>query len=427
MIYRLVYTLIMLLACPFLLFGLYKPKAGKPAFGRRWKEHFGLTPRLSQTQKPVIWVHAVSVGESIAVTPVLKQLQSRYPQHQIVVTTTTSTGAQQIAKLEGISHRYMPIDFSWCVNGFLNAIKPQIMIIMETELWPNTLARVAAKGIPIILLNGRLSARSARRYGKFKGAFKQLGAKLSHLLTVHQDDAVRFIDLGVPNSQVSVTGSIKYDIEIPSAAITQGAELRQQLGQHRPVFIAASTHQGEDEQILRAFKAVQTSLKQALLILVPRHPERFQSVFDLCQSQGFKVQRRSEDPVIASELEVYLGDTMGEMLTLMQAADITFMGGSLLGDKVGGHNLLEPAALAKPSLIGPSYFNFSDITEQLHQAGATQVCLDEQQLAQQLTHLLQNKAQLQTMGEHALEVVNRNKGAIDKSLEVIERYIQAPR
>ncbi|RJG49576.1 lipid IV(A) 3-deoxy-D-manno-octulosonic acid transferase [Motilimonas pumila] len=423
MIYRLVYTLIMLLVCPFLLFGLYKRKPGKPAFGSRWKEHFGFTPALLQNDKPVIWVHAVSVGESIAVTPVLKSLQQSYPQYQIVVTTTTSTGAEQIAKLTGVTHRYMPIDFSWCVRRFLNVIKPQVMIIMETELWPNTLASVAAKAIPIILLNGRLSARSARRYGKFKGAFAQLGGKLSHLLTVHQDDASRFIALGVPANKVTVTGSIKYDIQLPKETLRQGAELRQQLGHQRPVFIAASTHQGEDEQVLSAFKAVQKSIKEALLILVPRHPERFQTVFELCQSQGFNVQKRTEPQTITSDLEVYLGDTMGEMLTLMAAADVTVMGGSLLGDKVGGHNLLEPAALAKPSIIGPSYFNFSDITEQLQQAGATHVCANSQQLAQQLIALLKDKDQQQVMGKHALNVVNRNKGAVDKSITLIGNYL----
>ncbi|WP_299017034.1 lipid IV(A) 3-deoxy-D-manno-octulosonic acid transferase [uncultured Photobacterium sp.] len=426
MIFRWLYTLLLSLAAPLLLYGLYKKKEGKPAFGPRWKEHFGYTPALAVTNENTrpIWIHAVSVGESIAAVPVIKALKAQHPEQQIIVTTTTSTGAEQIAKLgDLVEHRYMPIDFSWCVKGFLKTIQPAAMLIMETELWPNTLTTVHNSGIPVIVMNARLSARSADRYRRFKPLFNILTKHIDHLLCLHQDDADRFISLGIPASNVSVTGSIKFDIQISDHVFKKAAELRLDLGEQRPIWVAASTHKGEDEQVLSAFSQVQQSFPDSLLILVPRHPERFNQVEKLCLDSEFNCVRRTQGEVITPDTQIYLADTMGEMLIFQGAADITFMGGSLIGNAVGGHNMLEPAALGKPTITGPSYYNFTDITQQLTAADAVWVCDGSESLAQMLIQLIDNPEQRQKMGTAALTVVKQNQGAVEKTLSALSQQL----
>lgn len=425
MLIRSIYTLLLCAASPILLFGLYRRRPNKPAFGSRWKEHFGVTPPLAGLPKAQpIWIHAVSVGESIAAIPVIKAIKAKNPEQTIVVTTTTSTGAEQVSKLgELVEHRYMPIDFAWCVRGFLKATNPSAMLIMETELWPNTLATVHRASIPVIVMNARLSERSAQRYAKFQPVFNMISANLNHLLCLHQDDAERFVRLGVAKDRLSVTGSVKFDIQIEPTLVEQSQQLRQQLGDTRQVWIAASTHKGEDEQILAAFKAVKKQHPQCLLILVPRHPERFDSVAELCQSQQLSCVRRTSSQAVDSATDVYLADTMGEMLLLMGAADITVMCGSLIGDKIGGHNMLEPAALAKPILTGPSYYNFADITQQLETAGALEVCHNAGEIGERLSALLSDPAQCKRMGEAGCEVVKNNQGAVAKTLAVIDQQL----
>ncbi|MEZ9621120.1 lipid IV(A) 3-deoxy-D-manno-octulosonic acid transferase [Vibrio sp. 10N.222.55.A3] len=418
MLIRIIYTLILSLASPLLLYGLYKSKPGKPSFGKRWKEHFGITP---QTQgKSPIWIHAVSVGESIAAIPIIKQLKLRDPNQAIIVTTTTSTGAEQIEKLgDLVEHRYMPIDFSWCVQGFLKAVQPKQMLIMETELWPNTLHCVAKAGIPISVLNARLSERSCQRYAKFQSVFNLLAKNLSQVLCQYPSDAERFIRLGLDKASVHVTGSIKFDIEVSSEQVEKGKALRDQVGFNRDVWIAASTHQGEDEIVLDAHKQLLKDKPRALLMIVPRHPERFSQVTELAKQQEFNTITRTSQQPIASDVEVYIADTMGEMLTLLGGADVCFMGGSLVGDKVGGHNLLEPAALQLPLLNGPSYFNFSEITDKLLEANAVVICQDSQDIAGQLQRLFKQSELRKTKGLAAYQVVEQNRGALDKTLEYI--------
>ncbi|MGF1724511.1 lipid IV(A) 3-deoxy-D-manno-octulosonic acid transferase [Photobacterium nomapromontoriensis] len=422
MLLRCLYTLLLSLAAPFLLYGLYRKREGKPTFGPRWKEHFGITPVTTGVNP--IWIHTVSVGESIAAIPVIKAIKARNPQQAIVVTTTTSTGAQQVERLgDLVEHRYMPIDFVWCIRGFLRATKPSALLIMETELWPNTLATVHNTGIPVIVMNARLSARSAARYALFKPVFNMMARHIDHLLCLHHDDAERFQQLGVEANRLSVTGSVKFDIQIDVTTLEQASQLRHQLGTVRPIWIAASTHKGEDEQVLTAFQHVRQQHPTCLLILVPRHPERFDQVAQLCQQQGFNCLRRTSEQLPDSETDIYLADTMGEMLVMMGAADITFMAGSLIGDRVGGHNMLEPAALGKPILTGPSYYNFTDITLQLESAGALEVCNDANALGTNLSALLSDKAKQATMGEAAQQIVKQNQGAVTKTLNTLTQLL----
>ncbi|MEZ9003689.1 lipid IV(A) 3-deoxy-D-manno-octulosonic acid transferase [Vibrio splendidus] len=418
MLIRLFYTLILSLASPLLLYGLYKSKPGKPSFGQRWREHFGITPQTRG--KNPIWIHAVSVGESIAAVPIIKQLKRRNPNQAIIVTTTTSTGAEQIEKLgDLVEHRYMPIDFSWCIRGFLKTVQPKQMLIMETELWPNTLHCVAKAGISISVLNARLSERSCQRYAKFQAVFDLLAKNLSQVLCQYPSDAGRFIRLGLDKTSVHVTGSIKFDIEVSAEQVSKGKALREQIGFERSVWIAASTHQGEDEIILDAHKQFLRDNPNALLMIVPRHPERFNQVTELAKQHEFNTVTRTSQQPIASDVEVYMADTMGEMLVLLGGADVCFMGGSLVGDKVGGHNLLEPAALQLPLLNGPSYFNFGEITDKLLEANAVVICQDSNEITDQLRELFKQPELRKAKGLAAYQVVEQNRGALDKTLAYI--------
>ncbi len=418
MLIRLLYTFVLFLACPFLLISLYKKKPGKPSFGVRWKEHWGIT-RKTNAIAP-IWIHAVSVGETIAITPVIKAIKKQNPAQSIVLTTTTSTGAEQAEKLgDLVEHRYMPIDFSWCVRGFLRAVKPKQMLIVETELWPNTLHTVAKANIPITVLNARLSEKSCLRYAKFQAVFTLLATNISQILCQHQSDAERFIRLGFPKEAIDVTGSIKFDITVPDKTLKESQALRIKLNETRPIWIAASTHSGEDELLLQAHKTLLKTQPDALMLLVPRHPERFASVTELAQQQGLITVTRTSNIAVHAETQVYIGDTMGEMLVLLGSADVCFMAGSLIGEKVGGHNLLEPAALAKPLINGPSYFNFAEITKQLIENHAVVICETPDEIAEQLNQLFSDKEKSISMGQAALDVVERNRGALSNTLKYL--------
>ncbi|HCE2247263.1 lipid IV(A) 3-deoxy-D-manno-octulosonic acid transferase [Vibrio parahaemolyticus] len=422
MLVRIVYTLLLALASPLLLFGLYKSKPNKPKFGSRWKEHFGITPKLKSNDKP-IWIHAVSVGESIAATPLIKALKEQNPEQSILVTTTTSTGAEQIAKLGNlVEHRYMPIDFGFAIKGFLKAVQPKKMLIIETELWPNTLHNVHKAGIPITVVNARLSEKSCHNYAKIQLLFNQLHPCLTQVLCQTASDAEHFERLGVEKKKLSVTGSIKFDIQISEQVKQQGQQLRAQLGNDRPIWIAASTHKGEDELVLDAHRQVLKSHPNALLVLVPRHPERFDDVFTLCQHQGFKTVRRTSTHAVETNTQVYLGDTMGEMLVLIGAADICFMGGSLIGDKVGGHNVLEPTALGLPIINGPSYFNFKEIVETLVSTEALVLLHDSHHLGTTILNLLNSPQQCEQMGSHSNEFMKHNQGALSLTVSLLNEH-----
>ncbi|HHK8499867.1 lipid IV(A) 3-deoxy-D-manno-octulosonic acid transferase [Vibrio parahaemolyticus] len=420
MLIRIIYTALLALASPFLLLGLYKSKPNKPKFGGRWKEHFGITPQLKTHQRP-IWIHAVSVGESIAATPLIKELKQQYPEQPIVVTTTTSTGAEQIAKLgDLVEHRYMPIDFGFAVKSFLKAIQPEKMLIIETELWPNTLNVVKQANVPITVVNARLSEKSCKNYAKVQWLFNQLHPCLTQVLCQTDSDAERFERLGVNKEKLSVTGSIKFDIQISDHVKQQGKALRAQLGKDRPVWIAASTHKGEDEQVLEAHKQILESHPNALLILVPRHPERFDDVFALCKKQGFETVRRTEKQPAENTTQIYLGDTMGEMLVLIGAADICFMGGSLIGDKVGGHNVLEPAALGVPVITGPSYYNFQDLVDTMQREDCITLIYNARDLATSITLLMQGDYQHRRFRKYITKFVENNTGALKKTLRALK-------
>ncbi|WP_367987870.1 lipid IV(A) 3-deoxy-D-manno-octulosonic acid transferase [Vibrio sp. NTOU-M3] len=427
-IVRYCYTFLLMLISPILLWGLYRSKPNKPRFGSRWKEHFGFTPELGDIKEGVIWVHAVSVGEVLASKPLVLQLRERCPTKNILVTTTTSTGAEQASKLgDGVIHRYMPIDFSWCVRRFLNVVQPEVLLIIETEIWPNTIHTVAKSEVPIVLVNGRLSEKSANNYQKLRLLIVPQLQQLTTLLTVHDDDKQRFLKLGASETSVTTTGSLKYDISVNNRVFESGKTLRSFLGLKRKVWIAASTHLGEDEQILQAYKMAKQSIPELLLILVPRHPERFDSVAELIKNQNLSVARRTlvQYDDLAETVDVYLGDTMGEMMVLLAASDLVFMGGSLIGQKVGGHNFIEPAVLSKACITGPSYYNFADLGEQLINAGALEVVEDSVQLSEKVLERFSSPNSLKLSGEAGCDIVLRNQGALKRTLAAIDSVIES--
>ncbi|MBW3697594.1 3-deoxy-D-manno-octulosonic acid transferase [Vibrio sp. T187] len=421
MLIRSLYTIVLFLVSPILLFGLYRSKPNKPKFGKRWKEHFGLIDELNSKEQP-IWIHAVSVGECIAATPLIKALKDQNATQPILVTTTTSTGAEQIAKLGNlVEHRYMPIDFGFAIRAFLKAAQPCKMLIIETELWPNTLYEVKKRGIPITVVNARLSQKSRDNYARFKPIFNIIEPCLTQVLCQHQTDAENFQSLDVAGNKLKVTGSIKFDIEVPEQSKLFGIELRQKLGGDRPIWIAASTHKGEDIIALNAHKQVLEHNPDAILILVPRHPERFNDVFDLCENEGFKTTRRTTAAPLEKNIQVFLGDTIGEMITFLAASDVCFMGGSLVGKEVGGHNVLEPAALGIPIITGPSYYNFSFIVEALTDINAIQVSTSNS-LGSDICSLIDTHKERNNQSQKLLKFMAENSGSLDKTITFVNEY-----
>jgi 3-deoxy-D-manno-octulosonic-acid transferase len=363
----------------------------------------------------------------------VRELLARYPDLPITITCMTPTGSERIQAMFGgaeyagrVQHCYLPYDLPWAAARFLDQVQPLLAVIMETELWPNHIHQCARRGIPVALANARLSERSARGYARFAKLTAPMLAELSLVAVQTAAEAERFRSLGARPECVEVTGSIKFDLRIDPELLDRAAALRGQWqAESRPVWIAASTHAGEDEIVLAAHRQLLKLNPDALLILVPRHPERFGSVFELCQRQGFSTQRRSSGAPLAAGDQVLLGDTMGELLFLYALADLAFVGGSLVAN--GGHNLLEPAALGKPVLSGPHLFNFLEIAAQLREAGALREVADADDLAQQIEQLWRAPVAAQAMREAGLAVLQRNQGALARLLAGLERLVKSKR
>lgn len=419
---RLLYTLLLHLGLPLVGIRLLLRARKAPAYARRTGERFAIG--LPPFRTGGIWVHAVSVGESIAAAPMIRALMARHPELPITVTCMTPTGSERIRALFGdqVHHCYLPYDLPWAAARFLDRLQPKLAVVMETELWPNHIHQCAKRGIPVVLANARLSERSARGYARFARLTAPMLAELDWLAVQTEVEAERFRQLGARAEHVSVTGSIKFDLRIDPSLTERAAALRNQWqATQRPVWIAASTHGGEDEVILSAHRALLERHPDALLVLVPRHPERFTDVFDLCRKQGFATCRRSGNETVTAEHNVLLGDTMGELLFLYALADVAFVGGSLVGN--GGHNLLEPAALGKPVLSGPHLFNFLEISQQLRDAGALREVTDAAGLTLAVATLIEQPEQARSMREGGLEVLRANQGALERLLTGLDQRL----
>lgn len=419
---RYLYTLLLHLALPLIFLRLFWRARKAPAYARRIGERFSFG--LPELQQDGIWVHAVSVGESIAAAPMINALIKRYPNLPITVTCMTPTGSERIRALFGerVQHCYLPYDLPWAAARFQRRLRPKLAVVMETELWPNHIHQCAKRGVPVALANARLSERSARGYARFRKLTAPMLAELNLIAVQTQAEAERFLQLGARQQAVQVTGSIKFDLHVDPQLLQQAAELREQWQlTNRPVWIAASTHAGEDEILLAAHRQLLQTLPDALLMLVPRHPERFNSVFDLCRREGFATCRRSSGQPPQPSDSVLLGDTMGELMLFYALADLAFVGGSLVEN--GGHNLLEPAALGKPVLAGPHLFNFLEIASQLRGAGALLEVDDAGQISATLCSLWQQPDKARAMSEAGLRVLQANQGALQRLLNGLGRLI----
>jgi 3-deoxy-D-manno-octulosonic-acid transferase len=414
---RYLYTVIFYLCVPAILLRLLYRSIRMPAYRRRIPERFGWIPK----QQHGIWLHAVSLGEAIAATPLIKALLERYPNESLLVTNMTPTGSNYIRQTFGqqVSNTYVPYDLPTAVKRFLQTVRPRLAIMMETELWPNLFQYCSKANIPILIANARLSARSAKGYAKIKPLVKIMLQKVNTVACQTQADAQRFIDLGLPSAKALVVGNIKFDLHLPHDLSEQAHKLRTTWGGDRPIWIAASTHEGEETIVLQAFAKVKSMLPDCLLLLVPRHPERFKTVSEMCRKLGHKIALRSTGQDVEQDTSILIGDTMGELKLLYACSDLALVGGSLV--PIGGHNLLEPAAVGIPALTGPFNHNFIEVNRLLQGAGVVKQIAGVDDLAQQVVELLSDSEKRQTLGAKAQQLVAENKGAVQKHIQLIER------
>ena len=420
---RLLYSLAWWLALPLVLGRLWWRGRKEPGYRAHWAERLGF-PDAAPSRRMTLWVHAVSVGETRAAEPLVEALLEAYPDSRILLTHMTPTGRATGKSLFGhhgerVVQSYLPYDTGFMVARFLRRFAPRVCILMETEVWPNLIAGCARAGVPVALVNARLSERSLRR-GQKMGALMTDAARAITLVAAQTDaDAERVRSLGAP--QVAVTGSIKFDVVPPQAALEKGAWLRARLGE-RPVFLCASTREGEEALILDAWQRVADKPADALLAIVPRHPQRFDEVEKMIEARGLSVQRRSRLEGGLAKADVLLGDSMGEMFAYYAACDCAFIGGSLM--PLGGQNLIEACALGKPVLVGEHTFNFAQATDEAVQDGAALRLPDADALIAAALRLLEDAAARAGMGAHALAFAGRHRGATLRTVELLRRLIR---
>ncbi|MCU7878782.1 MAG: lipid IV(A) 3-deoxy-D-manno-octulosonic acid transferase [Candidatus Thiodiazotropha sp. (ex Lucinoma borealis)] len=420
---RYLYTLLFTLLVPVYLLRLYWRGFKAPAYRERWLERFGIFEHpLDQNG---IWVHAVSVGEVQAVAQLVGRLLDRYPGMPLLITTTTPTGAERVQALFGndVEHRYAPIDLPWVVRRYLVAFQPRLLILIETEIWPNLIHHAKLEGVPTLLANARLSVRSARGYHRLAGLTREALRNLTLIAPHAEADAERFHTLGARPEKIEVTGSIKFDVHLPGSLRERADVMRREWGGQRPVWLAASTHEGEDEIILQAHAMIRETISDALLVLVPRHPERFERVAQLIEEVGFNLVKRSQQQPCEHETGVFLGDTMGELTLFMGATDVAFIGGSLVPH--GGHNILEATAQGVAVVFGPHMFNFSEISELFLQHKAAVQVDSVEALAGQVTRWLSDASERSRIGEAGRELVEQNRGALDRLTRLVGRLLES--
>ncbi len=405
---------------PIILLRLLWRSLSNKAYRKRIPERFGFLPHKASDAAPAIkvWIHAVSVGETMAAKPLIDKLIKTYGKQAILVTTTTPTGSDTVQRLFGkkVRHYYYPYDLPFIVDRYLKHIKPDVFVSMETEIWPNLWHSCRKMNIPVVLANARLSARSSRRYQKVQTLITSVLKNASLIACRNQQDADNFTLIGAETTIVKVIGDIKSDSHVSNTDLQKGRGFKQQWGGSRLVLVAASTHEGEDSLILDLYTSLKTDF-DLLLVIAPRHPERFNEVGNLIKERGFSMQKRSTNNSFSKQTEVVLGDSMGEMMAWFSAADLVFMGGSLV--PTGGHNPLEPLACGKAVISGSHVFNFDETYKVLVAQKAVYLANDIHELTRIAHNLLvDEKLRMQT-GENGLASISRNRGATERLVGAI--------
>ncbi len=392
---------------------------------KRWHERFGFVDKANG--KDVIWVHAVSVGEVRTVARLVDFLKSAFPEKSILITTMTPTGSEQVRQLHGNSvlHCYAPYDLPGSVRRFLDRVQPELAFVIETEFWPNILRLCEERGIPSLLLNVRVSPKSFKGYSRFPEFIRHMLDRPTVIAAQSEQDAERLLSLGAPVDKVTVTGNLKFDLQPPVGVEDTARDLRNRWGVSRPVWIAASTHDGEEEKVLEAFATLLKSHSHALLVLVPRHPERFAGVEKLCRRAGYVVEKHSEgrDP-LPPGTQVVLGDTMGELVSFYAASDVAFIGGSLV--RHGGHNLVEAMVVGTPCVFGPHVFNFEQSSRTALEYGAAEQVRDPRALAATIAAYLDNPERRERAADAARRVIEDNRGSLRATQTLIAKVAETP-
>ncbi|HAR07071.1 3-deoxy-D-manno-octulosonic acid transferase [Halomonas litopenaei] len=381
-------------------------------------------------ERPRLWLHCASVGEVVAARPLIRALRLRHPDHRLVVSTMTATGAERVLSLVDdvpeaeaaapLSHVFVALDFPGAARRFVQRLAPRQAIFFETELWPNLLRACARRGIPVAVVNGRLSPRAFRGYRRLRPLMAESLACVDWLAAKSGEDAERFVELGMASDHIQVVGSMKFDMALDDASLKVSERLHAAIG-HRPIWVAGSTHPGEDELLLGVQRRLQARFPDILLVLVPRHPQRFEEVARLCQEAGFETVRRSRGRVPSARAEIYLGDSMGELQALYGTADLAFVGGSLV--PIGGHNLLEPALMGVPVVTGPHLDNFEDVAQLLRDAGALVEIADADELVERVAALLEDAEQRKRLSEAGQGVIDTHRGALEATLAGLDRLL----
>jgi len=410
--WRHVYTVLLHALIPLALIRLAWRGRRQPGYLQHVPERFGrYTLRI---RRPVIWLHTVSVGETRAAEPLVEALRARWPDHQILLTHMTPTGRETGVRTFGdtVSRCYLPYDLPWAVARFLSRFQPRLGLLLETEIWPNLIHACRVRSIPLLLVNARLSERSARRYARFTGFTRATLRELAGVAAQTEADAQRFLTLGA--TQPVVCGNLKFDRSPRPEDLRLGKQFRAWFGT-RPVFLAASTRENEEERILAAVEcAAQPGL---LTVIVPRHPQRFDAVARLLAQRGLVYQRRSEERPVAAATSVFLGDSLGELYAFYASCDLAFIGGSL--EPLGGQNLLEACAVGRPVLVGPHTFNFSEATRLAVESGAAVQLHDERELGRVLGELLADPERRSRMGQAGLALMRQHQGAAGRIVAML--------
>lgn len=411
----------MYLLAPLTLYHLVWRGMRQPDYLRRWGERFGWL--AARAPAGALWVHAVSVGEVNAAQPLVNAFRRRHPGRRLVLTTVTPTGSARVRALwgEGVEHLYLPYDMPGAVRRFLDHVRPAAGVIMETEIWPNLFCQCQDRGIPLMIANARLSARSLRGYAPLRPLVRMALDAVALVAAQSQHDAHRYQVLGAAAERVRVTGNLKYDQDTDPALLPQARAWRERWGAVRPVWIAASTHEEEVAAVIATHRTVRARHPDALLLWAPRHPDRFAAAAAAAREAGFETATRTRDGLPGPTTACFVVDTLGELTAFYAGADLAFVGGSL--QPIGGHNLLEPAALGVPSVVGPETFNFAEITRALLRVDAVRQVADADALAAAVVDLLGDRVACARMGAAGQALVAEERGALARTLALLEALL----